>query len=224
MNTHLHIMEAYTNLYRVSPFALLKARIRELIHLFLEKFLHPDTWHLTLFFTAAWEPRSEEISYGHDIEASWLTCEAAKVIKDQDLISRCETAALHIARATLEGQEPDGGLVNEGSPIGFTNNDKDWWPQFEAMVGWVNAWQISQDDTFREAALNAWDFTYHHHKDQENGEWHWSLDRDGKPNFKEDKAGPWKTPYHIVRALDEVQKRSMIFPNQSHSSPENIRT
>ncbi len=208
MNTHLHIMEAYTNLYRVAPNALLKERLAELVELFLTKFLDPETHHLTLFFSRNWEPRSEEISYGHDIEASWLLCEAAEVLKDQALFERCSEVAKGIAWATLEGQDPDGGLVNEGSPIGFTNTDKDWWPQFEAMVGWLNAWQVSKEERFRRAALEVWDFTYRHHRDSGNGEYHWCLDRDGKPNFKEDKAGPWKAPYHIVRALAEALSRT----------------
>ena len=210
MNTHLHVLEAYTSLYRVAPSDLLRDRIQELILLFLEKFLHPQTHHLTLFFTQNWEPRSEEISYGHDIEASWLMCEAAEVINDGALFQRCAEAAVQIAQATYEGQDPDGGLVNEGSPIGFTNTDKDWWPQFEAMVGWLNAWQVSQNDEFKQRALKAWQFAYTHHKDSEHGEWHWCLNRDGSPNFKEDKAGPWKAPYHIVRALDEALKRSAV--------------
>ncbi|MDP5172505.1 MAG: AGE family epimerase/isomerase [Bacteroidia bacterium] len=208
MNTHLHILEAYTNLHRVAPSELLASRLKELIELLLDRFLDPVSHHLILFFSANWEPRSEEISYGHDIEASWLICEAAAELDDPALHQRCAEAAVLLAEASLEGQDEDGGIINEGSPIGFTNTDKDWWPQFEAMVGWLNAWQISQDERFRNAALRVWEFVYQHHKDREGGEYHWCLNRAGKPNFKEDKAGPWKAPYHIVRSLMEAIRRT----------------
>ncbi len=210
MNTHLHVMEAYTSLYRASPFDLLADRLKELIELFLTRFLDPKTNHLTLFFTDSWQPRSEEISYGHDIEASWLMCEAAEVLNDPALFQRCADAAVAIATATLEGQDSNGGIIQEGSPMGFTDTDKHWWPQFEALVGWLNAWQVSQDERFRLAALQTWDFTIKHHKDHQGGEWHWCLDRQGTPNFKEDKAGPWKGPYHGARALVEALRRTEV--------------
>lgn len=210
MNTHLHILEAYTNLYRVAPDPLVGDRVRDLIHIFLDKFIHQETGHLTLFFTEAWEPRSDEISYGHDIEASWLMCEAAEVLGDVELYEKCVDITRKIGFSTLNGQDEDGGIVNEGGPIGLTNTDKDWWPQFEAMVGWTNAWQVSGEPRFREAALEVWKFTRAHHKDPEHGEWHWCLNRDGTPNYKEDKAGPWKSPYHSIRALHEVSRRSTV--------------
>lgn len=210
MNTHLHILEAYTNLYRVAPSELLRSRIQELIELFLTRFITPETHHLTLFFTETWERRSEEVSYGHDIEASWLMCEAAEVLGDKALFDRCSKVAIKMVEAALEGQDEDGGIFNEGSPIGFTNTDKDWWPQLEGMVGWINGWQLSQNPVFHQAALKVWEFALKHHRDRQHGEWHWCLDKEGNPNYKEDKAGPWKSPYHVVRALDEALRRTAV--------------
>src|SRR5215203_499527 len=88
MNTHLHLLEAYANLYRISPGEELKKNIKELIDLFLKHIIHEETNHLVLFFDDSWQARSNIISYGHDIEAAWLILEAAEEIGDDLLTKR----------------------------------------------------------------------------------------------------------------------------------------
>jgi mannose/cellobiose epimerase-like protein (N-acyl-D-glucosamine 2-epimerase family) len=111
--------------------------------------IDPKTHHLILFMKDDWTPVSVEVSYGHDIELSWLLVEAAEVVGDPDLIARVKPISLAIARVTLaEGVDPDGGVINEGGPHGYTNTDKDWWPQAEAAVGFLNAYQLSGDPAY----------------------------------------------------------------------------
>lgn len=85
MNTHLHILEPYTNLYRVWKDEHLEQQLRNLINLFTDKILNKDTFHLQLFFNDDWQSKYPIVSYGHDIEASWLLHEAALVTGDQSL-------------------------------------------------------------------------------------------------------------------------------------------
>ena len=208
MNTHLHILEAYTALYRIMPQAEVRLALHSLVQLVLEKLVDSDTNHLQLFFNEKWQLKSDEISFGHDIECSWLLCEAAEALQDDALIKEVRKKAVAIAgRALAEGVDQDGGIFNTADAHGLTNLDKDWWPQAEAVVGFLNAWQISQKDCFLDAAANSWKFIQQYLLDPENGEWYWALQASGNPDRLNDKAGPWKCPYHNGRTCMELQKR-----------------
>ncbi|MCC5931065.1 MAG: AGE family epimerase/isomerase [Cyclobacteriaceae bacterium] len=209
MNTHLHVLEAYTNLYRIWPDALLKDRLEELIEVFLVKIIDQQSLHFKLFFSETWENRSTAISYGHDIEGSWLLTEAAHVLQNPAIEKRTRDIALQMAKITAsEGLDIDGGLWNElhtGSVR--PENEKHWWPQAEAVVGFVNAWQMGNDPTFLHQANSVWGFIKQYVRDHENGEWFFRLDAENQPVREEDKAGPWKCPYHNGRMCIEIFER-----------------
>ncbi|MCV9388824.1 AGE family epimerase/isomerase [Reichenbachiella ulvae] len=205
MNTHLHVLEAYTNLYRVWKDEKLEEDLRNLINEMSTRFVS-DKKHFNLFFDDDWNLLSDEISFGHDIEGSWLLAEAADVIEDDELIQKTNELALNMADAALRGLDKDGGLMNEASPHGLTDTDKHWWPQAEALVGFVNAWQLSQDERYLIVAASIWQFTKEYIIDPA-GEWHWRVTRDHQLVTGEDKAGPWKCPYHNGRAMMEVMER-----------------
>ena len=213
MNTHLHVMEAYTNLYRAAPSPQVESALKAMILLFLDKFIDPQTAHLRLFFDENWNLKSDEISFGHDIEASWLLCEAAEVLGNKSLIKKTNHAAVLIAEATLrEGIDPkDGGLFYTATPHeGITNPNKDWWPQAEAVLGFLNAWKIDGSPHFLQAAQRSWRFIAENLLDQAQGEWYWALKPDGRPDTGNDKAGPWKCPYHNGRACMEIMQYATI--------------
>jgi len=207
MNTHLHVMEAYTNLHRVWDHEPLATRLHRLVQRFLEVIIDGRTAHLIPFFTERWERRSSSISFGHDIEASWLLPEAADVLGDNGLKATTRENAVRMARVTLqEGVDEDHGLVFEAEPDRVTDSDRHWWPQAEAVVGFLNAYQISDDDRFRQAALNSWGFIQQHLVDRKHGEWRWRVSSNGS-YYDDDKVGPWKGPYHGVRACLEGVRR-----------------
>ncbi|MCC6461266.1 MAG: AGE family epimerase/isomerase [Saprospiraceae bacterium] len=203
MNTHLHILEAYANLYRVWPDPLLAQRLRHLIHVFLEQIIHPLSGHLCLFFDTGWAPQSDVISYGHDIEAAWLLQEAAGVLGDPVLLQKCRDNAVIMATAAARGLDTtDGGLWYENHIA-----EKHWWVQAEAMVGFLNAWQISGELQFLQKSMGCWQFTQRHLLDKNHGEWYWGVDAQHRVMPGEDKAGFWKCPYHNGRACLEVLER-----------------
>jgi len=208
MNTHLHVLEAYTNLYRAWPDLQLKHSLKRLIRVFVDKFVEAETGHLHLFFDRLWELQSHEISFGHDIEASWLLWEAVEVLGDAELQQELRPLVLKMVEVTLEkGLDPDeGGIWNEADPEGLTDKSKHWWPQAEAMVGCINAWQLSADSGYLLPLESLWEFIQVHLMDRENGEWHWGIEGDGSIMTRE-KAGPWKAPYHHTRALIEALQR-----------------
>lgn len=207
MNTHLHVLEAYSTLYSIWPDSYLQEKINHLLDIFYDKIIDQTNWHLHLFFDEQWNVKGDHISYGHDIEASWLLQEAAEAIHDNYQMERFKDAAIKMADATFEGLDKDGGLWYECMPSEKALiKEKHWWPQAEAIVGFVNAWQLSNDEKYLQAAINNWQFVQQHILDKQKGEWFWGINEDYSI-MREDKAGLWKCPYHNSRACLEVIKR-----------------
>lgn len=213
MNTHLHLLEAYTQLFRVAPCERVQNALKGLVELFLDKFILHQKGHLQLFFDESWNKIGDITSFGHDIEASWLLAEAAEVLGDSQLLEKASSIALWMAEAVLrEGQDRDGGLSNEAVGGKLWDKHKDWWPQAEAVVGFLNAWQICGEPHFVAAALESWEFIKGFMVDPKGGEWFWAVDARGTPDRTNDKAGPWKCPYHNSRAGMEVARRLYAAP------------
>ena len=205
MNTHLHVLEAYANLYREWPDAGLAQQIRALLGVFDAHLIDPETHHLRLFFDENWQSKSTIISYGHDIEAAWLLLEAAEVLGDAALVTRFRALAVPMAAAAAEGFEAFGGLNYEWD--GHLVREKHWWVQAEAMVGFLNAYQLGGGDHFRYMSESVWHFVEDHLLDRAGGEWFWGVDDDLVVMPGEDKAGFWKCPYHNGRACLEMLRR-----------------
>jgi mannobiose 2-epimerase len=208
MNTHLHILEGYANLYRVWKEPQLGRALNNVLRLLLDRFVDRESLHLNLFFDDNWTLRSTLISYGHDIEASWLMYEAAGVLGDRALMEETALMAIEMARENFTGLDKDGGLFYERFPeTGELDTDKHWWPQAEAMVGYFNAFQLSGDEVFAARSLESWDFIQKNIIDKQLGEWYWSVNREGTPQTEKEKAGFWKCPYHNGRACMELIRR-----------------
>lgn len=207
MNTHLHILEPYTNLYRNWKNPILAESIKKIVRIFLDKIIDSETAHFNLLFDYDWSVKTDIVSYGHDIEGSWLMSEAAEELGDKALIEEVNRMAVRMVDVTFEqGSDVDGSIFNEREGT-HLDTDKHWWPQAEAMVGYVNAWQITGDKTYLDKAERVWNFIDLHMVDHVNGEWFWRVDSDGKPYPEEEKVGFWKCPYHNSRALIEVCSR-----------------
>ncbi len=207
MNTHLHMMEAYASLYSAQPDPKVGERLKNLILIFTDKILDPKTFHLRVFLTGDWQNNSTIHSYGHDIEASWLLVEAATILGDKALIRKVEELSPKIVKAASEGLQPDGSLINEKDyATGHTNTSRDWWPQAEAVVGLVNAWELSGNEQFLNDAIKCWNFTNKYLVDHKSGEWFNAISATGTIS-KGDKAGFWKCPYHNGRMCMEIIRR-----------------
>lgn len=230
MNTHLHILEPYANLYRVWKDTRLERQLRNMIDLFVNRILNKETYHLDLFFDNDWRTDGNIISYGHDIEASWLIHEAALVLGDEALLKRIEPVIVSIARAADEGLNPDGSMIYEAAPpilpdgeelaegnrcqslpsmgrLEGLDRELHWWVQAENVVGHVNLYQHFGDEKALDTAVKCWQFIKDKLVDHANGEWHWSLMPDGTVNRRDDKAGFWKCPYHNGRMCMEIIER-----------------
>ncbi|MBQ2068325.1 MAG: AGE family epimerase/isomerase, partial [Paludibacteraceae bacterium] len=197
MNTHLHVLEAYTNLYRVYNDPRVARQLRVLIDIFVNRLYNPSNGHLDLFFDDQWQGRRDKTSPGHDIEAAWLLREALEVLGDQELLQQTLPVCRSLAQAAEEG------ILKESQ----------WWCYAEAVVGYIDQWQVLLEKEPLQASINyelaeaAYDFIQSRLLDREHGEWFWSVLPDGTPNRNEDKAGFWKCPYHNSRMCYELIER-----------------
>jgi cellobiose epimerase len=208
MNAHLHLMEAYTNLYRVWKDDLLRRRLKELIEVFRDHIIDSETYHFKLFFDETWDSEDEIISFGHDIEGSWLLPEAAEVLGDEEMIMQMNGIALKMAQACYEqALDPDGALLYEADLEKIINTDKHWWPQAETVVGFLNAYQMSGERDYFDAAFRCWQFIENFLVDHEHGEWFSIVSRDAVPNLQALKVSEWKAPYHNARCCFETIHR-----------------
>jgi len=237
-NTHLHIIEPYTNLFRclkeldttesvnyvpvigaVLPVDVavpqetknrVEAALRNIINIFTDRILNPETHHLDLFFDMDWTRGAGHLeSYGHDIECSWLIHEAALVLGDSDVLKKVEPIVQMVAKASEKGLRPDGSMIHEANlDTGHVDDDLHWWVQAENVVGWFNLYQYFDDEQALDRAVRCWQYIKDNLIDYENGEWHWSRHPDGTLNTVDDKAGFWKCPYHNSRMCLEIIERS----------------
>ncbi len=205
MNTHLHILEPYTNLYKIWPDEGLANSIRNLISIFTDKILDKETNHLGLFFDDNWISKSDIISYGHDIEASWLLYEAACALGDEELIKEVTPITIDIANAAAEGMVGRAGMMYElNLATSHIDADRHWWVQAEAIVGYYNQYLLTKEDSALDKVINTWQFVQDRLVDKASGEWYWSILSDGTTNTTDDKAGFWKCPYHNGRMCIEL--------------------
>lgn len=208
-NTHLHIIEPYANLYRVWKDERLEKALRNMINIFTDKILNPETNHLDLFFEKDWTRGAGHLeSYGHDIECSWLMHEAALVLGDAEVLKKVEEIVPLVAKASEKGLNPDGSMIHEANlDTGHVDDDLHWWVQAEAVVGFYNIYQHFGDESALDKSLQCWQYIKDNLIDYEGGEWYWSRHPDGTLNLDDDKAGFWKCPYHNGRMCLEIIER-----------------
>lgn len=205
MNTHLHILEAYTNLYNVWPDKELKRRLENLIYIFYEKLYDKETGFLKVFLNKKWDSIIDLKSFGHDIEASWLIDDAVKTIefKEEKINKMIVDIAYNIAKYALQ---QDGSLINEEDK-GVIDYRRIWWVQAEAVVGFLNAYERTEDEMFKYVVKRLWNYIKENIIDKrQGGEWYWSIEADGKPTQR-DIVEPWKASYHNTRFCLEIIKR-----------------
>ena len=215
MNTHIHVLEAYTNLYRAWKDEGLHRQLKALTEVLINRIYNPKTRHQMLFFSREWQSLEDIDSYGHDIETSWLLTEAAELLGDAELMSRTKKIAIDLVDTQMkEGMKPDGSLIYERHGDHY-RRDLSWWCQAESVNGLLNAWRISGDGKYLEAAVRTWEWIRNNMIDREYGEWYGSVSEDGKADVHGLKASLWRCPYHNSRMGLEMigmsgRRRSLI--------------
>lgn len=218
MNTNLHVTEAYTNLYRTLPVVFPDAKpiqvevgnsLAALVQITTKKVIQENA-HLGMFFDMNWNVLSDEISFGHDIEASWLLWEAVCELKNKELQEQIRNLVIKMADVTYEQgfDKENGCLENFYKPNeNFLDKTRIWWNQAESMNGFYNAWQMTNDKKYEEICDKQWQWIQNYQSDKKGGDWWSAVDTNGKPILTEPKGGNWKTSYHNARTCLEILQR-----------------
>ncbi len=207
MNTNLHMLEALSALHACSANGETAPALGELIDIHLDRILTSSA-HLGLYFDSDWTRMDTAVSYGHDIEASWLLTEAAARLCDGPRAARVQAASARIAAESAQVLDAGGGSLPNELKEGRLDTDRIWWVQAEAIVGMVNAYEITRDHSYLRRAWGVWEYVKAHIIDREHGEWLWGVRHaDGSPMTDRYKGGMWKASYHDARACMEVMKR-----------------
>ncbi len=206
MNTHLHVMEAYTALYgavRHLPEveARVRGRLENILNLICDRFMDPQSGHLRMFMSMDWQDRSKTYSFGHDIEAAWLINAALGVLQGSSFNPEpCRAAVRQLTEVSFEeGLQADGSMAEEVDWHTQALVPPAWWVQAEAMVGFTYAWTLGQESRYRDAASQLWQHIQLDYKDEAGGEWFWYSKQAVDPS-RAYKSGAWKGPYHNGRA------------------------
>lgn len=207
MNTLLHLLEAYTLLYHISSDYEVADRLRYILNLFETKVWNKEQGRLEVFFDSKMNSIADLYSYGHDIEASWLIDYAYRILGEDDVNQRKERYTTEIADYILNRALQEGAVNNECFN-GKVDKTRVWWVQAEAVVGFYNAYEKTNDMKYLKAAEEIWVYIGNYFIDsRKNGEWFWDLDEEGKPSSRKPITEPWKCPYHNGRMCMEILSR-----------------
>ena len=213
MNTLLHVLEAYTELYRVDKSEEIAEYIKSMLDIFADKVYNKNLRRLDVFFDKHWNCIIDLNSYGHDIEASWLVDRACEVLDDEEYTKKISPITKDLAdHIHSVGLDEGSSLYNE-CENGIIDTKKVWWVQAEAIIGFVNGYEkdLSRSD-YLLTARKIWDYVVEYMIDKRpGGEWFNELYKDGTPINEKEIAGPWKCPYHNGRMCFEIINRQVEF-------------
>ena len=208
MNTLLHVMEGYTGLYRAWPDEAVKARLYEILDIFENKIYNRQKKRQEVFFDHDYRSLIDLHSFGHDIETSWLTEKTLEALDDPVLTARIRPLLLDMADHTWRAAFTDHGFANECEK-GVVNQKRIWWVQAEALLGFLNAWEKTGEERYKNAVRTQWAYIRDALADHRPGsEWFWYLKEDGTPGSDGDIVEPWKCPYHNGRMCMEWIRRN----------------
>lgn len=209
MNTLLHVLEAYSELYRVDGFSKVGDSLKEILFLFKEKVYNPDKQICEVFFDHEYRTLIDLESYGHDIEASWLIDRACEVLKDESLQREMSPVIDGLAAAVYRNAiDEECGAVNNEREHTEVDRQKIWWVQGESVVGFYNAYgRTPQETKYGSAAEDVWTFIKERVIDKKSGEWYETIPYHGEADVTAPLAHPWKCPYHNGRMCMEMMKR-----------------
>lgn len=207
MNTLLHVLEAYTEFYRVTKEEKVAVALKNILKQFADNVYNDKTGHLEVFFDTQMNTISDLYSYGHDIEASWLLDRACEVLDDKEITDKMKHIILTIAENVYKIAY-DGKAINNECFKGVVDTTRVWWVQAESIVGFYNCYQETGNDKYIKIADELWRYIKEYIIDKRIGsEWFWDINIDNEPESRKPIVEPWKCPYHNGRMCMEIIRR-----------------
>ena len=208
MNTLLHVFEGYAELYRVSQDPEVGRAMERILDIYLTKIYDPALTRQRVFFDLDYNSLIDLHSYGHDIESSWLMDWGTALLGRPELTRRVAEVDQALAEHIYDRAYRDHSVLNE-CERGTDDTRRVWWVQAESVLGFLNAWEKSGEDRFRDAALAVWKYIQQTVIDPRAGsEWFWRVDEHGRPDREKPMVEPWKCPYHNGRMCLEILRRN----------------
>lgn len=209
MNTLLHVLEAYTELYRVNKDEKVRSALVKILDAFRNQVYNEKTNRLEVFFDEKMNTISDLYSYGHDIEASWLLDRAVTVLSDDKIKADTNAYTNKLVAEVYNEALADGAMNNECFK-GVVDTTRVWWVQAEAMVGFCNCYEKTGEEKYKDITEQLWDYIKNYIIDKREGsEWFWDLDKDNNPVSRKPIVEPWKCPYHNGRMCMEIIRRCL---------------
>ena len=199
MNTLMHVVEAYTELYRAWPDGQVMVATVEGLNQFLAQIYNPEKRRMEVFFDNSFRPLLDMQSYGHDIEGSWLIWDAVETFIQPDGREPWRKMCLDLLESATERAFTDHGLHYE-IVNGEVNTNRAWWPQAETMLGFEFGWRMTKDPAWIDRMRTQWAYICRHTVDpREGSEWFNELREDGTLIMEKPIVEEWKCPYHNGR-------------------------
>lgn len=206
MNTLLHVIEAYTELYLADRSPAVSTALKKALDLYRTRIYHPESQTLGVFFNKEYEDIADLYSYGHDIEASWLVDRATEALREPELATRIGEIDLALAKTVRQAAMENGALNNQKCR-GEVDKTRVWWVQCEGILGFLNAYRKTGESVYLETAVQLWDYIKKYLIDPRPGsEWFWDVNEHGRPESRKNIVEPWKCPYHNGRMCMEVYR------------------
>ncbi len=208
-NTVLHLMEAYSELYRVQPDHITENCIKYLMQIYVEKIYNPKKKHINMFFDSKMQPVVDYYSFGHDIESSWILDKCCNAVPQNGYTDTIGKISDELIENIYENSYNNNSIDDEVSDD-TVNNRRVFWVQAEAVVGFINAWEKHPEKKeYYEAAINIWGFIRDNIVDKRpGGEWLHDVSLKGEQDSLASVVGPWKCPFHNGRMCIELINRN----------------
>lgn len=210
MNTLLHVFEAYTELYRVTGDGEVKKRLEWILDTIADKIYNPELHRQEVFFDREMHSILDLHSYGHDIETAWLIRRGTDVLGEKIYEDKMLPIILDLTGQVYRTAFDGRSLANECEK-GVVDENRIWWVQAEALIGFLNGYQLAPEHKeYLDAAKEEWEFIKAHVIDKRPGsEWFWDVTKDGESVSGKPIVEPWKCPYHNGRMCLEVINRGI---------------
>ncbi len=228
LDTHMHLMEAFTTLYAASGQHIHKRKLMEVLDLIVQKMIDPQSGCGRNQFDLSFNPipaialnrtwnaeregefpavPTDTTSYGHNVELAWLINRALETA-GTDAVPYEGTTHRLLAHAVEHGVDREyGGIYRDGTALGGALiKDKEFWQNAEVLVGFLDGYEHFGETQFLDAFESVWRFVNAHMINHDVGEWHTLLNREGQA-IDAKIGNPWKVAYHSGRATLECYTR-----------------
>ena len=243
----IHILECFTELYKVWPDPLLKERLHSLLVLIRDT-VTTSKGNLILYFKRDWTPISyrdsssavrekyyefDHVSFGHDVETAYLMLEASEALGIEN-----DTTTLNVAKNMVDHvlqngwDKDDGGIYdggyyfNESDHATILRKTKEWWAQVEALNSFLMMSQLFPNDElhYYEKFCEQWKFCKKYVIDQKYGGWYWGGIDIVPGNVHSPKGSIWKCTYHtsrgMINCINRLESETLVY-DQKHYNPVN---